>query len=747
MRRGSIIDAAAVETPRERPTGMPGSPAVLVVDANPLATTSFLHRVTTALARDGWETSVASPGRVNEPDVAWYPLPRRLRGAARRIGNLAAYADVVVTSPAALPVIRRSRPRAPVVLLVDEELLGRRARVLGDDRIELAIANSEAVAGPLRWRGIETVVIRAQPSTPVECPRREPAEVIGSAARFSAGAGLDVLLEAFAAVHRPGLELELVNIDGLDDERYIDSLRARAARPDLDGRVRIYEHTQDPRILMRRWRVAVHANVTTDSATSALRDAVALGVPVVATDRGPNAELLGSTGTFVRPGRVDELARALERVLDGANGSGNGNATASGGAGVGIAPPPEAQILDRLREVAARGARRRGGTVVFVVPDYKPTLGGTTRQTHNQARELMARGYDVVVVTQRLEPHWARAEVHNGLRVRRIGPSGRTGLRMKLLVLAIGTWLRRHRDEIAVVNVIMYPDFVVSAALAGVADRTVMCWAGLGDATDTIGGSSPIRAPLRAIRRRALSRAAQVALTPALQHELDDLGLGHDASVIPTPVDITEFRPATADERAEARRALRIDEQDFVIAYTGHLRGLKRVERLVEAFAHLVASGRPARLLLVGSTREDLLDRPTALREQLDRVELRGRIILTGLVSDVRPYLRAADTFVLPSDREGLSNSVLEALASGLPVVAPPSAAGDQVLDETCGIVPETNHPERLFHALTLLADDPDYRLRLAAGARRAAERFALARVVNEYEGLYSRLRWRAAVH
>src|SRR5262249_45653469 len=269
---------------------------------------------------------------------------------------------------------------------------------------------------------------------------------------------------------------------------------------------------------------------------------------------------------------------------------------------------------------------RRGGTVVFVVPDFVPTLGGTTRQTQNQARELAARGYDVVIVTQRVEPQWPRAEIVDGIRVRRVGLSSRTRLRMKLLVLSVALWLRRRRNDIAAVNVIMYPDFVVSAALAGVADRTVMCWAGLGDATDTIGGASTVRAPLRSVRRRALSQAAQVALTPALRHELDDLGIGHDVTVIPTPVDVNEFRPATPSERTEARDALRIDETDFVIAYTGHLRGLKRVERLAEAFALLVTSGRPARLLLVGSTRADLLDRPTKLREQLDREEVRDRI-------------------------------------------------------------------------------------------------------------------------
>jgi glycosyltransferase involved in cell wall biosynthesis len=459
---------------------------------------------------------------------------------------------------------------------------------------------------------------------------------------------------------------------------------------------------------------------------------------------------MGEHGLVVRPGRAGDLADALNHALDddlAARATGTARPELSGRTDA--EPTPESgadDLLDVLTELTRLGVRRRSGTIVFVVPDYEPTLGGTTRQTQNQARELQARGYDVLVLTQRLQAHWPRSEVRDGIRLRRIGPSGRTLLRMKLLVLSVAWWLRKHRDDIAVVNAIMYPDFVVSASLAGLGDRTVMCWAGLGDATDTVGTLGPLRAPLRTARRHALSQGAQVALTPALHDELDRLGLGRDVSVIPTPVDIEAFRPPTADERLEARRALGVQEDELVVAYTGHLRALKRVERLVEAFGLLVASGRPARLLLVGSPRDDLGDQPVALQQELDRLAERDRVIITGAVADVRLYLWAADAFVLPSDREGLSNSVLEALAVGLPVVAPASAAGDQVLDDTCGIVPRSNDAVDLYDALTQLADRPDYRANLAAGARQAAERFALARVVNEYEGLYSRLQRRDTV-
>ncbi|MCU1426807.1 MAG: glycosyl transferase group 1 [Actinomycetia bacterium] len=720
---------------------------MLVVATGPLDARPFLLQAAATVVTAGWETSIASPTRAAVADAAWYPLAGGTRASAKRLRRLAAQTDLILTDPGGLRVVQRAQLRAPVVLLVEEELLGTSTKSLRDGRIDLAIATSEAAAGPVRWLGIETVVLMPPIEAPLDGTPYKAADVIGCATRFHSAAGLDVLLDAFAELADRDVRLEVVNIDGGDDKHVVAALRARAARPDLDGRVQIFERAQDHLSLMRHWRVAVTANVGADSATAPLRDAVALGVPVVATDRGANAEVVGATGVLVRPGRADELARALEHALDDHTLRERAVEEAVRRVDHGeSARRHNGELIRALSDVAERGVRRRAGTVVFVVPDFEPTLGGTTRQTHNQASELRARGYDVLVLTQRLELHWPRSELRNGLRLQRVGPSGRTFLRMKLLVLSMSRWLRQHRDDIAVVNVIMYPDFVVSAALAGLADRTVMCWAGLGDATDTVGTSGPLRAPLRAIRRRALSSAAQVALTPALREELDRLHLGRDVTVIPTPVNVDEFRPATPEERRAARRAIGVTDDELVIAYTGHLRALKRVERLVEAFERLVASGRPARLVLVGSSRDDLVDSPTALREQLGRVEVRDRIIITGAVADVRPYLHAADAFVLPSDREGLSNSVLEALASGVPVVAPPSAAGDQVLDETCGIIPESNNPSHLYAALISLADDPEYRARLAVGARRAAERFALGRVVNEYEGLYSRLRWRAAV-
>jgi glycosyltransferase involved in cell wall biosynthesis len=400
------------------------------------------------------------------------------------------------------------------------------------------------------------------------------------------------------------------------------------------------------------------------------------------------------------------------------------------------------QVVDAIDVLASAhagdAARAHRRSVVFAVPDFEPTIGGTTRQSRNQAEALAARGGNVTIVTQRLDRSWPRRERSGAVAVRRLGPMTRDSTAMKLLVLRLAWWLRRHRHSIDVVQVIMYPDFVLSAWLAGLSDRTVMCWAGLGDATDVLAPTGrPVRALVRAARRRVMSRAMHVALTPALHEELTAVGIDKVA-VIPTPVDLGAFHPPDPDERRTARQALGIGDGQFAVVYTGHLRALKRVDRLVEAVALRLRAGADIRLFLVGDSRADLDDRSAALRAQVKRTGLEDRVEFAGAVPDVRAYLYAADAFVLPSDREGLPNSLLEAMACGLACVAPASAAGDQVLDPSSGVVPPSNDPRDLAAALAALEHDPARRAELAAGARDAVAHYSLDAVTDRYESLYS---------
>ena len=117
-------------------------------------------------------------------------------------------------------------------------------------------------------------------------------------------------------------------------------------------------------------------------------------------------------------------------------------------------------------------------------------------------------------------------------------------------------------------------------------------------------------------------------------------------------------------------------------------------------------------------------------------------VTFLGAVADVADVLRAADVFVLPSVAEGMSNSLLEAMATALPCVASDIGGNQDLLGPGgAGVLVAESTPARWAEVLIDLLNDPDQRNRLATAARRRIDdEFALERVVARYVALYRRL-------
>lgn len=372
-------------------------------------------------------------------------------------------------------------------------------------------------------------------------------------------------------------------------------------------------------------------------------------------------------------------------------------------------------------------------------------MGGTVRHAGLLARELGRRGSNVVVVTRRRSGADRGVEQIGGLCVVRIGPSGTGPVGESLALASLAWWLRRRRRAIAIVQTLMWPDASAAAAFAGLLPRTVVMWAIRGEITRAVQERRGLaRGLLVRARRRQLGRCVHAALTPTMHTEIIETGLPVESVVIPVPVDVAAFLPATPTERARVRAKLGISREAFVLLYIGHLERRKAVEQLVEAFSELAAAGPEACLLLVGGGRPGLENTEPALRQLVHDRGLDDGVRFCGVQRDPRPYLHAADAFVLPSFREGMPNTLLEAMACGLPCIAPASAGGDDVLDEHTGLVPRSNDPADLFQAMAELFGDPDRRTLMGRAATERAKEFAVERVVDQLVGLYSRMDARA---
>ena len=373
----------------------------------------------------------------------------------------------------------------------------------------------------------------------------------------------------------------------------------------------------------------------------------------------------------------------------------------------------------------------RPSHAIFVVTDYVPTTGGTTTQTRVEAAELVRRGWLVDVVTRRPSPQSPRSERFEGTDVRRVGSNAPDKVSKARVVIGLW-WTLFSARRVDVVTVMMDVDYAAASCLAGRGGQTVLMWATEGDATRSFAGRKGD------VRKALLRRCGHVVLTSRMQVELSE-GCGiHGATIIPVPVDSERFAPATEAER-EAQRAALVITAETVIAFSGHLVARKGVDRLLAAFRQMVEDGEDVHLLLLGSGIGRLESLEEDLRADTLRFGLSQRVTFADAVQDVAPYLAGADIFCLPSWREGMPNSILEAMASGLACVAPESAGGADLLDDGAGVIPPSNEPDDLRAAIVPLLHDPDRRRALGRAARQRAEsRHSVAAVVDAYEELWT---------
>jgi len=200
--------------------------------------------------------------------------------------------------------------------------------------------------------------------------------------------------------------------------------------------------------------------------------------------------------------------------------------------------------------------------------------------------------------------------------------------------------------------------------------------------------------------------------------------------VIRNGVDTNRFRPRNP---APVRQELGLSPDALVIGAVGRLVPVKDYPTLLRALVRLRDRGIAFQSIIAGTGR--LRDELTALAISLGLSNVR----FLGNRDDIEHLLPAFDVFVLSSSSEGLSNTIQEAMAAGLPVVATRVGGADELVDEPhTGLLVPPGDPGAMADAIGSLAEDPGRRNNMGVAARRRAEAvFALDVMIREYERLY----------
>lgn len=199
---------------------------------------------------------------------------------------------------------------------------------------------------------------------------------------------------------------------------------------------------------------------------------------------------------------------------------------------------------------------------------------------------------------------------------------------------------------------------------------------------------------------------------------------------------VDPIAPPPTEELEPLRRQLNLPAGGPVITCAARFHENKGLPDLLDAFSRVWKNRPDARLILVG-------DGPLAddINAQIDALGLRSSVILPGW-TDPSPYYHLADILTSPSRHEPLGNTILEAWASGKPIVATQTQGAVELLtDGEDGLITPLKNADALAGALLQLIENRSQRAALSeAGSRSLQARFSRQIITNEYLNLYETL-------
>lgn len=395
-----------------------------------------------------------------------------------------------------------------------------------------------------------------------------------------------------------------------------------------------------------------------------------------------------------------------------------------------------------------------------MTPSFPPTLGGQENHLLELCEHLGAAGAAPLVITRRVTQDFPARELLGTVPVVRLTPMGaikgvgfRAVPRLGFLLLKILWRLvreRRHYDVVLVSGFNFMPLAPVLAGLLTGKPCVVRPESPL-EVAEPVGINSRARMGLSQssllirlwvrLRRRAAQRVDwYVAISAEIRACLEQVGIDAGRIVgIPNGIAVERFERVSAARKVELRSKLGLRNDQLLMIYTGRLAVTKGVMMLIDVWRELAPTYAHAHLLVVGSGEGSFDDCEPDLRAYISTHSMASKVTLTGRVPNVHEYLQASDLFVFPSDYEGFSLSIVEAMTAGLPLVSTRVGVAAE-LESTCGfgllVAPQDRTAFR--DALRRLLEDDALRAQMGANAYGAVrERYSLEAEARRYMDVF----------
>jgi len=371
-------------------------------------------------------------------------------------------------------------------------------------------------------------------------------------------------------------------------------------------------------------------------------------------------------------------------------------------------------------------------------PQYRPIVGGYERAAERLSATLVARGHSVTVITEQRDKIWPAYEVICSVEVLRLWCLYRPKLHTLTSLCSFALFLLLRGRKFDVWHVHQYGKHAVIAIIIGkLISRPVVLklTSSAAQGIASVSGTDIFKNLKKNILKRV---TAVVALTREIEREAYAFGIPLERIyALGNGVDTTIFHHHDFSEKSIFKKMLGVGLHPIVI-FVGRLSIEKNPDGLLKVWTKAVTLRSAGwKLVLVG-------DGPmrAMLEAEVSEGVLEGSVLFAGQQYNIEEWLAIGDIYVISSHNEGLSNTLLEAMASGLPVVATRVSGITEVVDEPgAGLVVDVGDMNAFADALVRLAGDSLLREKMGTIGRDViGQRYAIESVAARHEELYQNL-------
>jgi len=371
--------------------------------------------------------------------------------------------------------------------------------------------------------------------------------------------------------------------------------------------------------------------------------------------------------------------------------------------------------------------------VAMIIAYFPPVVGGTEIQALRLAKILINRGVNPFIITRKLRGLKIFEEIE-GVPVYRLFTLGSGAIASLSFMFSSLLFLIKTRKKYQIIHAYLASSPAITATvIAKLLKKKVVVKFGCSGKAGNIQTSN--RTFQGRLKLGLLKRYGDFFVSPSrdVGRELIDYGFDKKKVVeIPNGVDIDLFQPVDKLQKEDLKKQFNFPSLP-VVTYSGRLESRKRIAILLKAWEKVIkVKGSYLVILGDGSQKRYLIN----LAKDLQIGEY---VRFTGQVHNVNEYLQASDGFVFPSSAEGLSNALLEAMATALGIVATKIGGTEEAIeDRKNGILVEPENMGELVKGILELLAQPELALKLGRKAREKVKQdYSIGMVAEKHLELY----------